>query len=96
MIDYNETKKIMELMGIDFTESQFAFSLMVSIGIDKYESYKINIIGDKINKVKEDRLKEFEEKVKKDCDILLEQHNIKQLTEYLTNALDVHVNERLI
>ena len=93
MIDYKETKKKMEMRGIEFTNTQFSLSLMMAIGIDKYDAYKIVIIGDKINKIKEDKLSEFEDKCRKDCDILLEQNNIKQLTNYLKERYDWQIND---
>jgi len=93
MIDYKETKKTMEMRGIEFNNAQFSFALMIAIGIDKYDAYKIALVGDKINKIKEDKLSEFEDKCKKDCDILLEQNNIKNLLDYLKNRYDIQVND---
>ena len=93
MIDYKETKKTMEIRGIEFTNTQFSFILMVAIGIDKYDAYKLSIVSDKIGKIKEDKLSEFEDKCKKDCDILLEQNNIKNLLDYLKSRYDMQVND---
>lgn len=56
MIDYKETKKAMGMRGIEFNNTQFSFALMIAIGIDKYDAYKIALVGDKINKIKEDKL----------------------------------------
>ena len=96
MIDYQEIKKKMEIRGIEFTNTQFSFTLMIAIGINKYDAYKLSIVSDKINKIKEDKLSEFEDKCKKDCDILIEQNNIKQLIDYLKDQYEMQVNERLI
>ena len=93
MIDYKETKKTMEVRGIEFTNTQFSFTLMVAIGINKYDAYKLSIVSDKIGKIKEDKLSEFEDKCKKDCDILLEQNNIKNLLDYLKGRYDMQVND---
>ena len=60
MIDYQETKKTMEIRGIEFTKAQFSFALMVSVGINKYDAYKIAIVGEKSSKVKDDKLSEME------------------------------------
>ena len=93
MIDYKETKKAMEIRGVEFSEAQFSFALMVAIGINKYDAYKLSIVSDKVGKVKEEKLSEFEEKCKKDCDILLEQNNMKTLLEYLVNKYDMQIND---
>jgi len=92
MIDLKETKKTMEMRGIEFTNAQFSFSLFVSIGIDKYDAYKLSIVSDKISKIKEDKLSEFEDKVKNDCDILLGQNNIKVLIDYLKEKYEWQIN----
>ena len=92
MIDLKETKKTMEMRGIEFTNAQFSFSLFVSIGIDKYDAYKLSIVPDKINKIKEDKLSEFEDKIKNDCDILLGQNNIKVLIDYLKEKYEWQIN----
>ena len=81
MIDYKETKKTMDIRGIEFTNTQFSFTLMIAIGINKYDAYKLVFVGDKINKIKEDKLSEFESKCKKDCDDLLGQNNVKLLLD---------------
>ena len=81
------------MRGIEFNNTQFSFALMIAIGIDKYDAYKIALVGDKINKIKEDKLSEFEDKCKKDCDVLLEQNNIKNLLDYLKNRYDMQVND---
>lgn len=93
MISYQETKKNMEIKGIEFTNIQFSFSLMVAIGIDRYDAYKLTIVSDKISKIKDDKLSEFEEKCKKDCDILIEQNNIVQLINYLKERYDWQIND---
>lgn len=92
MIDLKETKKTMEMRGIEFTNAQFSFSLFVSIGIDRYDAYKLSIVSDKISKIKEDKLSEFEDKVKNDCDILLGQNNIKVLIDYLKEKYEWQIN----
>lgn len=96
MLDYKEVKKTMEMRGIEFNNTQFSFALMIAIGIDKYDAYKIAIVGDKINKIKDDKLSEFEDKCKKDCDVLLEQNNIKNLLDYLKNKYEWQVNDAAI
>ena len=93
MITYKETKKNMEIRGIEFTNVQFTFSLMVAIGIDKYDAYNLTIVPDKINKIKDDKLSEFEDKCKKDCDILIEQNNIIQLIDYLKGRYNWQIND---
>ena len=93
MIDYKETKKTMDIRGIEFTNTQFSFTLMIAIGINKYDAYKLVFVGDKINKIKEDKLSEFESKCKKDCDDLLGQNNVKLLLDYLKEKYKYQVNE---
>ena len=90
MIDYKETKKAMGMRGIEFTDTQFSFALMIAIGIDKYDAYKIALVGDKINKIKEDKLSEFEDKCKKDCDVLLEVKKNWQVFPISSNKYDRH------
>lgn len=46
MIDYKETKKAMEIRGVEFSEAQFSFALMVAIGINRYDAYKLSIVSD--------------------------------------------------
>ena len=93
MIDYQETKKTMEIRGIEFTKAQFSFALMVSVGINKYDAYKIAIVGEKSSKVKDDKLSEMEEKWNKECDLLLENNNVKALYEHLKEKYDYQISD---
>ena len=81
MIDLKETKNTMDMRGIEFTNAQFSFSLFISIGIDKYDAYKLSIVSDKPNKKNDTKISELEDKYRKDCDILLEQNHIKILID---------------
>lgn len=96
MIDYWDTKAKMGMRGVDFTREQFSFSLMTAIGMNKYDAYKITIVGDKFDKVREEKSDEFNEKCIKECDILLEQNGIKTLVEFLKGEYEMQVNEHLI
>ena len=93
MIDYSETKKTMEIRGIEFTKAQFSFALMLAIGINKYDAYKIAIVGDKSSKVKDDKLSEMEAKWEKECDILLDNNNIKILCDYLKEKYNYQISD---
>ena len=96
MIDFKETKNTMNMRGIGFTNAQFSFSLFIAIGIDKYDAYKLSMISDKSNKKNETKILELEDKYKKDCDILLEQNNIKILIDYLKEKYEWQINDAAI
>ena len=64
MIDFKETKQTMDMRGIEFTNAQFSFSLFISIGIDKYDAYKLSMVSDKSNKKNEAKISEIEDKIK--------------------------------
>ena len=42
MVSLENTKKQMEIMGIEFTDTQFSFAMLVSFGIDTYELQATN------------------------------------------------------
>ena len=44
MIDYKETKKNMEIRGVEFTDAQFSMCLMISVGVDEYDAYMASIV----------------------------------------------------
>ena len=88
MISLQETNTVMGMRGIEFTNAQFSLALMISIGMDKYEAYNLCIQADKKGKKEES-----EEKIKKDCDTLCNQNNVKQLILYLAEKYDRQVNE---
>jgi hypothetical protein len=83
MIDYKDTKKAMEIRGVEFTDAQFSMCLMISVGVDKYDAYMAAIIPNKIDKITSEKKDAFIEKCKKDCDILLGQSGISNLIDYL-------------
>ena len=54
MVSLENTKKQMEIMGIEFTDTQFSFAMLVSFGIDKYDAYKLSFYPNKEAKLKEE------------------------------------------
>lgn len=93
MINYKKTKETMSARGIEFTNAQFSFALMVAVGIDKYDAYKIAIKNDDFSNVKKDKFNEFEDKCKKECDISIQQQNITQLINFLKEKYEYQITE---
>lgn len=93
MIRYKDVKEKMSVRGIDFTPTQYSFALMVAIGINKYEAYKIVIIADKLIKIEPDKIPVYEEKWFKECDIYVQQQAVKSLVQYLTESYKSQVSE---
>ena len=52
MIDYKDTKKAMEIRGVEFTDAQFSMCLMISVGVDEYDAYMASIVPNKIGRKK--------------------------------------------
>lgn len=50
MINYQETRKTMDMRGIEYNDTQFLLSVLIAIGIDKYNAYKLIYNVDKILK----------------------------------------------
>ena len=96
MIDYKETKKAMEIRGVEFTDAQFSMCLMISVGVDKYEAYMAAIIPNKIDKISEDKRDAFIDKCKRDCDILIGQNGIINLIDYLKDRYEMQVNDAAV
>ena len=96
MIDYKETKKAMEIRGVEFTDAQFSMCLMISVGVDKYEAYMAAIIPNKIDKISEDKRDTFIDKCKRDCDILIGQNGIINLIDYLKDRYEIQVNDAAV
>ena len=96
MIDYKETKKAMEIRGVEFTDAQFSMCLMISVGVDKYEAYMAAIIPNKIDKISEDKRDTFIDKCKRDCDILIGQNSIINLIDYLKDRYEMQVNDAAV
>ena len=96
MISYKDTKQVLDARGIEITPSMFSFSQLVAIGIDPCEAYMVAIKPSEYENIKDDKLPDFEEKCKKECDILVEQYNVKQLIEYLTTRYKQQVNEDML
>ena len=96
MIDYKETKKAMEIRGVEFTDAQFSMCLMISVGVDKYEAYMAAIIPNKIDKISEDKRNTFIDKCKRDCDILIGQNGIINLIDYLKDRYEMQVNDAAV
>lgn len=96
MIDYKETKKSMEIRGVEFTDAQFSMCLMISVGVDKYEAYMAAIIPNKIDKISEDKRDTFIDKCKRDCDILIGQNGIINLIDYLKDRYEMQVNDAAV
>ena len=96
MIDYKETKKAMEIRGVEFTDAQFSMCLMISVGVDKYEAYMAAIIPNKIDKISEDKRDTFIDKCKRDCDILIGQNGIINLIDYLKDRYEMQVNDAAV
>ena len=96
MIDYKETKKSMEIRGVEFTDAQFSMCLMISVGVDKYEAYMAAIIPNKIDKISEDKRDTFIDKCKRDCDILIGQNSIINLIDYLKDRYEMQVNDAAV
>ena len=96
MVSLENTKKQMELMGIEFTDTQFSFAMLVSFGIDKYDAYKLSFYPNKESKLKEEERESFLNKVKSKCNAAMENNSIKVLVDYLKKEYDNQVNERLI
>ena len=96
MIDYKETKKAMEIRGVEFTDAQFSMCLMISVGVDKYEAYMAGIIPKKIDKISEDKRDTFIDKCKRDCDILIGQNGIINLIDYLKDRYEMQVNDAAV
>ena len=96
MIDYKETKKAMEIRGVEFTDAQFSMCLMISVGVDKYEAYMAAIIPNKIDKISEDKRDTFIDKCKRDCDILIGQNGIINLIDYLKDRYEKQVNDAAV
>ena len=96
MIDYKETKKAMEIRGVEFTDAQFSMCLMISVGVDKYEAYMAAIIPNKIDKISEDKRDTFIDKCKRDCDILMGQNGIINLIDYLKDRYEMQVNDAAV
>lgn len=93
MIDYKDAKDKMGIRGIMFTPTQFSFALMMAIGMNKYEAYKIAFISEKLNKIDEEKMSVYEEKWKTECDIIVSQQNVKMLREYLREKYETQVSE---
>lgn len=96
MIDYKETKKAMEIRGVEFTDAQFSMCLMISVGVDKYEAYMAAIVPNKIDKISEDKRDTFIDKCKRDCDILIGQNGIINLIDYLKDRYEMQVNDAAV
>ncbi len=96
MIDYKETKKAMEIRGVEFTDAQFSMCLMISVGVDKYEAYMAAIVPNKIDKISEDKRNTFIDKCKRDCDILIGQNGIINLIDYLKDRYEMQVNDAAV
>ena len=96
MIDYKETKKAMEIRGVEFTDAKFSMCLMISVGVDKYEAYMAAIIPNKIDKISEDKRDTFIDKCKRDCDILIGQNGIINLIDYLKDRYEMQVNDAAV
>ena len=96
MIDYKETKKAMEIRGVEFTDAQFSMCLMISVGVEKYEAYMAAIIPNKIDKISEDKRDTFIDKCKRDCDILIGQNGIINLIDYLKDRYEMQVNDAAV
>jgi len=96
MIDYKETKKAMEIRGVEFTDAQFSMCLMISVGVDKYEAYIAAIIPNKIDKISEDKRDTFIDKCKRECDILIGQNGIINLIDYLKDRYEMQVNDAAV
>lgn len=93
MIRYKDVKEKMSVRGIDFTPTQYSFALMVAIGINKYEAYKIVIIADKLIKIEPEKLPVLEEKWFKECDIYVQQQSTKALIQCLTESYKAQISE---
>ena len=96
MIDYKETKKAMEIRGVEFTDAQFSMCLMISVGVDKYEAYMAAIIPNQNDKISEDKRDAFIDKCKRDCDILIGQNSIINLIDYLKDRYEMQVNDAAV
>lgn len=93
MISYKDTKDRLHIRGINFTPIQFSFAMLIAIGVDKDEAYKLTIKEKEYAKLKEDGVEAFNEKCKKECKILLEQQSIISLIDILKQDYDRQVTE---
>lgn len=93
MISYKDTEEKLNIRGIKFTPIQFSFSMLIAIGINKYEAYKLTIKEKEFHRTKEDALEAFNDKCRKDCDILMEQQTIISLVDILKDEYERKVAE---